>query len=69
MTQVVMSLYLNPIIFSSPFASYSPTNIRWKISVPESVFNKVVGLELYEKEIPIQEFSCEYCEIFKNDFV
>ena len=26
------------------------------------------GLQLYLKETPAQEFSCEYCEIFKNSF-
>ena len=34
-----------------------------------SVFNKVAGLLLYEKEIPTQKFSCDYCKIFKNVFI
>ena len=37
-------------------------------TVLESLFNNVVGLQLYEKETPTQVFSCEYCEIFKNTF-
>ena len=32
----------------------------------ESVFDKVAGQQLYKKEIPTQEFSCEYRKIFKN---
>ena len=26
------------------------------------------GLQLYQKETPTQEFSCELCEIFKSTF-
>ena len=36
------------------------------MSVLESVFHKVAGLQLYKKEIPTQEFSYEYCKIFKK---
>ena len=36
------------------------------MSVLESVFDKVAGLQLYKKEIPTQEFSYEYCKIFKK---
>ena len=45
-------------------------NIRKKISVLKSVFNKVQaeGLQLYWKETPRQVFSCEYCEIFKSAY-
>ena len=32
----------------------------------ESLFHKVVGLQLYQKETPTQVFFGEYCEIFKN---
>ena len=28
---------------------------------------KYWGLKIYEKEAPIQVFSCEYWEIFKNN--
>ena len=34
----------------------------------ESLFDKVVGLQLYEKETPTQVFFCEYYEIFKNTY-
>ena len=36
------------------------------MSVLESVFDKVAGLQLYKKEIPTQEFSYEFCKIFKK---
>ena len=36
------------------------------MSVLESVFDKATGLQLYKKEIPTQEFSYEYCKIFKK---
>ena len=36
------------------------------MSVLESVFDKIAGLQLYKKEIPTQEFSFEYCKIFKK---
>ena len=36
------------------------------MSVLESVFHKVAGLQLYKKEIPTREFSYEYCKIFKK---
>ena len=29
---------------------------------------KAGGLQLYEKNTPIQVWSCELCEIFKNTF-
>ena len=35
--------------------------------VLESLFNKFVSVQA-RKETPIQVFSCEYCEIFKNTF-
>ena len=34
----------------------------------ESVFDKVAGLQFFQKETPTQVFSCEYCEIFKDSF-
>ena len=36
----------------------------------ESLFNKIAGLEAFDfiEEAPIQVFSCEICEIFKNTF-
>ena len=36
----------------------------------ESLFDKVasLGLQLYQKETPTQVFSCEYCELFKNNY-
>ena len=37
-----------------------------KISVLESLFNKVDSKDI--KEAQTQVFSCEYCEIFKNTF-
>ena len=35
---------------------------------PESefLFNKIAGLQLYQKEPPAKVFSGEYCGIFKN---
>ena len=36
------------------------------MSVLESAFHKVAGLQLYKKEIPTQEFSYEYCKILKK---
>ena len=33
--------------------------------MPGSLFNKV-GLQRYQKEIPAQVFSYEFCGIFKN---
>ena len=37
------------------------------MSVLESVFDKVAGLQLYNKaEIPTQDFSYEYCKSFKK---
>ena len=41
-------------------------DIHWKMTVLEPVFYKVPGLQIYKKEIPTQEFSFEYCKIFKN---
>ena len=41
-------------------------NFHKKTPVLESLFNKVGGLQLYEKETPTQVFSWEYCKIFKN---
>ena len=37
---------------------------------PESefLFNKVAGLQLYQKEAPAQVFSCEYRGIYKNTY-
>ena len=34
----------------------------------ESLFNCMPCLQLYRKETPTQEFSCEYCAIPKNIF-
>ena len=34
----------------------------------ESLFDKVAGLQFFQKETPTQVFSCEYCEIFKDSF-
>ena len=36
----------------------------------ESFFNKVAGLQVYIiiKKLTPTEFSCEYCEIFKNTY-
>ena len=34
----------------------------------EFLFNKVAGLQLYQKGTPIQVFSSEYCGIFKNTY-
>ena len=36
--------------------------------MPESIFNKVTGLQLYWKEALAQVFCCEYCEISKSAF-
>ena len=35
----------------------------------EYLFNKPLGLQLYERETPTKVFSCEICEIFKNTFL
>ena len=42
-----------------------------KACVAEYLFNKVAGMKVcifIKKETPAQLFSCEYCEIFKNNF-
>ena len=42
-----------------------------KTCVAEYLFNKVAGMKVcifIKKETPAQLFSCEYCEIFKNNF-
>ena len=36
------------------------------MSVLQSVFDKVVGQQLYKSEIPTQEFAYEICKIFKK---
>ena len=36
------------------------------MSALEFIFDKLAGLQFYKKEIPTQEFSCEYYKIFKN---
>ena len=33
-----------------------------------NIHRKVAGLQLYKKETPMQMFSSEYCEIFKNTY-
>ena len=45
-------------------------NIFRKTPVLEHLSNKVrrSGLQHYQKEIPTQEFFCEYCEIFSNTY-
>ena len=46
-------------------------DIHKKISVLESLFNKVIGLmthKVIEKETPTQLFSCEYHKMFENVF-
>ena len=40
----------------------------FKTTVLESLFNKVADLQLYQKHTPTQVFSCEYREIFQNNF-
>ena len=40
----------------------SPEGVLWK-----KVFLKIS--QLYKKETPIQVFSCEFCETFKNNFI
>ena len=47
------------------FAKFTEKNTRWSF-----FFNKVAGLTLVTliKKTPIQVFSCEFCEIFKNTF-
>ena len=34
----------------------------------EFLFNKVAGLQHYQKETPAQVFSCKYCGIFINTY-
>ena len=44
--------------------------IHRKTSVLESLFSiklRTGGLQLYEEETPVQEISCEFCEILKNN--
>ena len=41
-------------------------NIHRKTPVLESLFNKDAGLQLSEKETPMQVFSCEYCKMFQD---
>ena len=52
-------------------SSYKFLVIRKKISVLESLFNKVTGLmpcNFIEKETPTQVLSCEYHKMFENSF-
>ena len=44
------------------FANFIGKHLCW------SIFNKVVGLQLYSKETPTKVFSCKICETFKNTF-
>ena len=37
-----------------------------KTPVLESLFNKLAGLQLYQKETPKQVLSCKYYKIFKH---
>ena len=49
--------------------SYKFPNIHKKISVLETIFNKVTGLKacnFIKKETPTQVFSCEYHKMFEN---
>ena len=50
---------------------YKFPDIHKKISVLESVFNKVTGLMAYsfiKKETPTKVFSCEYHKMFEKSF-
>ena len=52
-------------------SSYKFLDIHKKISVLESLFNKVTGLmacNFIKKETPTQVFSCEYHKMFENTF-
>ena len=52
-------------------SSYKFLAIRKKISVLESLFNKVTGLmpcNFIKKETPTQVLSCEYHKMFENSF-
>ena len=52
-------------------SSYKFPDIRKKISVLESLFNKVTGLmacNFSKKETPTQMFSCEYHKMSENSF-
>ena len=52
--------------------SYEFFRIRKKISVLESLFNKVTGLiacNFIKKQSPTQMFSCEYHKMFENSFL
>ena len=52
-------------------SSYKFFDICKKISVLESLFNKVTGLmacNFIKKETPTQVFSCEYHKMFENSF-
>ena len=52
--------------------SYEFFRIRKKISVLESLFNKVTGLiacNFIKKQTPTQMFSCEYHKMFENSFL
>ena len=51
--------------------SYTFSDIRKKIAVLESLFNRVTGLmacNFIKKEIPTQVFSCEYHKMLENSF-
>ena len=51
--------------------NYKLPDIHKKISVFESLFNKVKGLmacNLIKKETPIQVFSCKYHKMFEKSF-
>ena len=43
-----------------------------KTPLPESLFNKIVGLQsvtLFKKETPVQMSSFKLCQFFKNFFI
>ena len=69
--------------FCKKMCSWKFHRIHWKTPVPEAFFNKVAGLRpvtllkkrlrpqacnFIKKEILVQAFSCEFCEISKNTF-
>ena len=52
-------------------SSYKFSDIRKKMSMLESLFNKVTGLmacNFIKKETPTQVFSCEYHKMIENSF-
>ena len=52
------------IVFKN-FAIFTGKHLCWSLFL---IKLQTSGLQLYQKEIPTQVFSCEICELFKNTY-